>query len=53
MKDIHIINAIIRMPESTTVEVSQWAYGLELNFIGLTLPDGFEAREGRSHHNSI
>ena len=53
MSEHHIVDAIIRMPESTTVEVSQWAYGLELNFIGLTLPDGFEAREGRSHHNSI
>lgn len=43
MKDIHIINAIIRMHEAITAKVSQWAYGQELNFIGIDLPDGFEA----------
>lgn len=43
MRDIHIINAFIRAPESTTAKVSQWSYGLELNFIGIDLPDVFEA----------
>lgn len=43
MRDIHIINAVIQMSESITAKVSQWAYGLELNFIGIDLPDGFEA----------